>query len=182
MLSAHFSPAFIAKALRPDLNLAVLMLCCYSNDLLHFCLAAFKKESVRGQSQYSHSFAVSILMSVLVFFTALLFLHDLQVAFLFAACTISHFLFDLIVFRSLPLFPHKGKIPGLGLFEHRKKWIAFGLEWFFLLGGWTPYAAVTVLSGQHIDVPVILLLSLSFVLFFYFKIYEPFFFSSPEKK
>lgn len=182
MLSAHFSPAFIVKAMRPDLNLALLMLCCYSNDLLHFCLAAFKKESIRGQAHYSHSFAASVLMTLLVFFGTLLFLHDLQAALLFAMCTISHFFFDLIVFQSLPLFPHKGKICGLALFEHKKKWIAFGLEWFFLLGSWTPYVLVTALSGQHIDVPVIILLCLSFVLFFYFKIYEPFFFSSSQKK
>jgi hypothetical protein len=176
MISAHFAPAFVIKAARPDLHLGWLMACCYSNDLLHFILCALGKEKLRGEANYSHSLLGTAALTAAVFVLSLLLTTDLSSALAYTVCAASHFIFDLLNHRSMPVLPHWGAVPGLGWYCHERKKFACLLEWVLFLGSWTVYFLASLARGESIVLPIFLVLCLSFVMLFYFRIYEPMFF------
>jgi len=123
MLSAHFAPALVAKALRPSINLPIAMALCILPDILHVMFAALGIEKFNKDKNYSHTLLVVLLCALLTLLVSWLLGASLINATIYSVCPLSHYPLDLVNRHRMAITPWGGSLRGLGL-NHEKGFMA----------------------------------------------------------
>lgn len=120
MLSAHFAPALIAKSFRPSISLPAAMFFCILPDFLHGILIIIGVERFGSDRRYTHTLLITLLIAIPIFVISLVLGTSIINAGIYAMCTLSHYVLDLINRERMALTPWGGSIRGLGLNDLEK--------------------------------------------------------------
>jgi hypothetical protein len=133
MIAGHIAPAFVAKAIHPEIHLGLAALCCFGHDFVHLALSCIRLERWHRQSSFSHSLLMAIALTLLTAGISWWVTHDAVLMLLYAGCAALHWPADLLSRQHLALGIGEACFPGLAWGRSRPRQL-HALEWLLLLG------------------------------------------------